>query len=97
MADQVIAGYIDCGEDSDRVQVVIYLPAMVDLEIKTIAIRGDEVVEERATIRYMHDVTRTLNGQHTAVFLEKIGLRQPKSNRIVVPEPQYRFGQKLRG
>ena len=75
-----ILGYVDCGKDDDGFQIVIYLPAVAEIEVQ----QSDD--GELVYLTYLQGRTRELGPQHSKAFLLGVGMRQPESSNLYVPD-----------
>ena len=91
---RTVPGYIDCGLDSVGNQTVVCVGAVAQIDVHAAkfvdhAPHG-ETQETRpvelVTLYYMHGETRELGPEHSKVFLLKIGLRQPETTNLVLPQ-----------
>lgn len=87
MADQNrIVGYVDCGKDAGGSQVVIYLPAVAQIDVKPVHWTEGEGTFEQVTVTFMRDRELVLGPSHSKAFLIGCGMRSPESKSIIVPD-----------
>ena len=87
MAKADVPAYIDCGKDKHGIQVVVYFPVINVIKIEPGKNADEETVElALASGRFVN-----LNAEHSKAFLNITGLRQPETQRVIIPDTASRF------
>lgn len=81
-----ISGYVNCGMDRDGHQLVIYLLAVSEIEVKPSVEVATTKPVELVTLTYLQGRVRALNAEHSKGFLVAAGMRKPEISGIIVPD-----------